>query len=249
MCDGSTGGGDDTEPPTTPPVTQPPTGDRVDNPYAGAKVYVNPEWSAKAAAEPGGDAVSNQPTGVWLDRIAAIEGVNGGMGLRDHLDEALSQGAGVIQLVVYDLPGRDCAALASNGELGPTELDRYKSDFIDPIAQIVGDAKYADLRIVTVVEIDSLPNLITNAGDRPTATENCDVMKANGNYEKGIAYALQKLGAYSNVYNYIDIGHHGWLGWDDNFGPSAQLLADTAEMSGAKSNVAASSPTPPTTGR
>ncbi|MER6123969.1 cellulose-binding domain-containing protein, partial [Streptomyces sp. NPDC001795] len=28
------------------------TGSRVDNPYVGAKVYVNPEWSAKAAAEP-----------------------------------------------------------------------------------------------------------------------------------------------------------------------------------------------------
>ncbi|MFG2020011.1 glycoside hydrolase family 6 protein [Actinomadura geliboluensis] len=238
VCDGSTGG--PTDPPTTPtdPPTDPPTGDRVDNPYSGAKVYVNPEWSANAAAEPGGSAVSDQPTGVWLDRIAAINGVNGGMGLRDHLDEALSQGAGVIQLVVYDLPGRDCSALASNGELGPNDLDRYKTEFIDPIAGILGDAKYADLRVVTVVEIDSLPNLITNAGDRPTATENCDVMKANGNYEKGIAYALQKLGALSNVYNYIDIGHHGWIGWDDNFGPTAQLLADTADMSGSKGNVA-----------
>src|SRR2546422_5284754 len=82
---------------------------RVDNPYSGAKVYVNPEWSAKAAAEPGGSRVSNQPTGVWLDRIAAIDGVNGGMGLRDHLDAALAQkgsGEEVVQLVVYDLPGR-----------------------------------------------------------------------------------------------------------------------------------------------
>ena len=47
-------------------------GPRADNPYAGRRVYVNPEWSAKAAAEPGGSRVSNQPTGVWLDRIAAI---------------------------------------------------------------------------------------------------------------------------------------------------------------------------------
>jgi cellulose 1,4-beta-cellobiosidase len=230
VCDGSTGG------PTDP--TDPPSGDRADNPYAGVKAYVNPEWSAKAAAEPGGSAIANQPTGVWMDRIAAIEGVNGGMGLRDHLDEALEQGAGLIQVVVYDLPGRDCSALASNGELGATELDKYKAQFIDPIAGILGDAKYAGLRIVTVVEIDSLPNLITNTGSRPTATENCDIMKANGNYEKGIAYALQKLGALSNVYNYLDIGHHGWLGWDDNLGPTAQLLAQTADMSGSKGNVA-----------
>ncbi|MES9539651.1 glycoside hydrolase family 6 protein [Actinomadura sp. NPDC000600] len=230
VCDGSTG-------PTDPP-TDPPPGDRVENPYAGVKAYVNPDWSSKAAAEPGGSAVANQPTGVWLDRIAAIEGTGGAMGLRAHLDKALDQGAGVIQLVIYDLPGRDCSALASNGELGPDDLDKYKSQFIDPIAQILGDAKYAGLRIVTVVEIDSLPNLITNAGSRPTATEECNVMKANGNYEKGVAYALQKLGAISNVYNYLDVGHHGWIGWDDNFGPTAQLLATVAQASGSKSNVA-----------
>ncbi|MEU5879537.1 glycoside hydrolase family 6 protein [Spirillospora sp. NPDC047279] len=230
-CTGSTG-------PTDPPdPTDPPPGDRVDNPYAGAKAYVNPEWAAKANAEPGGSRISNQPTGVWLDRTAAINGVNGGMGLRAHLDKALEQGAGVLQLVVYNLPGRDCAALASNGELKADELDRYKTQFIDPIAAILGDAKYAGLRVVTVVEIDSLPNLITNVTPRPTATPNCDVMKANGNYQKGIAYALGKLGALPNVYNYIDVGHHGWLGWDDNFGASADLLAQVARDSGSVGNV------------
>ncbi|MFI6414444.1 glycoside hydrolase family 6 protein [Streptomyces sp. NPDC050585] len=230
VCNGSTG-------PTDPPPTDPPpVGDRVDNPYAGAKVYVNPEWSAKAAAEPGGTKVSNQPTGVWLDRIAAINGVNGGMGLRDHLDEALRQkGSGelAIQLVIYNLPGRDCAALASNGELGPTEIDRYKKEYIDPIAQILADPKYAGLRIVTTVEIDSLPNLVTNVSPRPTATPNCDVMKANGNYVKGVGYALAKLGAVKNVYNYVDAGHHGWLGWDDNFGASAQIFKQAATAEGS----------------
>ncbi|MBO2448840.1 glycoside hydrolase family 6 protein [Actinomadura barringtoniae] len=231
LCTGSTG-------PTDPtPPTSPPPGNRVDNPYAGVKAYVNPEWSAKAAAEPGGGAVSNQPTGVWLDRIAAIAGTGGAMGLRAHLDKALAQGAGVIQLVVYDLPGRDCAALASNGELGATDLDKYKTSFIDPIAAILADSKYASLRIVTVDEIDSLPNLVTNVDPRPTATPNCNTMKANGNYQKGIAYALNKLGAIPNVYNYLDVGHHGWLGWDDNLGASADLLAQVAKDSGSMANV------------
>ncbi|MFD4871760.1 glycoside hydrolase family 6 protein [Streptomyces sp. NPDC058420] len=212
---------------------------RVDNPYAGAKVYVNPEWSAKAAAETGGSRVSNQPTGVWLDRIAAINGVNGGMGLRDHLDAALAQkgtGEEVVQLVVYDLPGRDCAALASNGELGPTEIGRYESEFIDPIASILADSKYASLRIVTTIEIDSLPNLVTNTGSKATATPQCDTMLANGNYVKGVGYALNKLGAIPNVYNYIDAGHHGWLGWDDNFVPSANLFYQAANAEGATVN-------------
>jgi cellulose 1,4-beta-cellobiosidase len=224
--------------PTDPPPTDPPPGGgtRVDNPYVGAGVYVNPDWSASAAAEPGGSAVANQPTGVWLDRIAAIAGTSTGRGLRSHLDGALQQAGGrplVVQLVIYDLPGRDCAALASNGELGPTDLPRYKTEYIDPIAAILADGKYASLRIVTVVEIDSLPNLVTNVTPRPTATPQCDTMKANGNYITGIGYALAKFGAVPNVYNYLDVGHHGWLGWDDNFGPSAQMMATAARASGS----------------
>ncbi|GHF75853.1 glucanase [Streptomyces thermodiastaticus] len=209
---------------------------RVDNPYVGAKMYVNPEWSALAAAEPGGDRVADQPTAVWLDRIATIEGADGKMGLRDHLDEALKQkGSGelVVQLVIYDLPGRDCAALASNGELGPDEIDRYKSEYIDPIAEILSDPKYAGLRIATVIEPDSLPNLVTNAGGTNTTTEACTTMKANGNYEKGVSYALSKLGAIPNVYNYIDAAHHGWLGWDTNLGPSVQEFYKVATSNGA----------------
>ncbi|QTE02109.1 glycoside hydrolase family 6 protein [Streptomyces cyanogenus] len=212
------------------------TGSRADNPYAGAKGYVNPEWSAKAAAEPGGSRISNQPTAVWLDRIAAISGVNGGMGLRAHLDEALKQkGSGdlVVQLVVYDLPGRDCSALASNGELGPNDIDKYRTQYIDPIASILSDAKYAGLRIATVIEPDSLPNLVTNAGGTAGSTDACVTMKANGNYEKGVSYALDKLGAIPNVYNYIDAGHHAWLGWDSNLGPTVQEFYKVATTNGA----------------
>ena len=44
----------------------------------------------------------------------------------------------------------------------------------------------------------------------------------------GVGYALAKLGAIPNVYNYIDVAHHGWLGWDNNFRPAAQLIANTA---------------------
>ncbi|AXE89903.1 glycoside hydrolase family 6 protein [Streptomyces sp. Go-475] len=224
--------------PTDPPDPGGPA-NRVNNPYEGAKVYVNPEWSAKAAAEPGGSRVSNQPTGVWLDRIAAINGAGGKMGLRAHLDEALRQkGSGelVVQFVIYNLPGRDCAALASNGELKPDEIGRYKTEYIDPIKAIFADPKYASLRIVTTVEIDSLPNLVTNAGSRPTATPQCDVMKANGNYIKGVGYALNKLGDVPNVYNYVDAGHHGWIGWDDNFAPSATLFKEAATAEGATVN-------------
>ncbi|CAM5350682.1 glycoside hydrolase family 6 protein [Streptomyces griseorubiginosus] len=231
-------GGGPTDPGPTDPGT-PGTGTRVDNPYAGAKVYVNPEWSANAAAEPGGSRIANQPTGVWLDRVAAINGAGGKMGLRAHLDEALKQkGSGelAVQLVIYDLPGRDCAALASNGEFGPTDIDKYKTQYIDPIAAILADSKYASLRIVTTVELDSLPNLVTNVSPRNTATPNCDTMKSNGNYIKGVGYALNKLGDVPNVYNYVDAGHHGWLGWDDNFSATVQTIKQAATAEGATVN-------------
>uniref|UniRef100_UPI00036463F6 glycoside hydrolase family 6 protein n=1 Tax=Nocardiopsis alkaliphila TaxID=225762 RepID=UPI00036463F6 len=214
--------------------------ERVDNPYVGADVYVNPIWSANAAAEPGGEAIADQPTGVWMDRIGAIEGndspTTGNMGLRDHLDEAVDQAAGqplVFQLVIYNLPGRDCAALASNGELGPEELDRYQTEYIDPIADILADYADTSLRVVTTIEIDSLPNLVTNVGDRATATPECDQMLANGNYVQGVGYALAELGAIDNVYNYVDAGHHGWIGWEDNFTASAALFYEAANANGA----------------
>ncbi len=206
--------------------------ERVDNPYAGARGYVNPEWQAKAAAEPGGARIANTPTAVWLDRIAAIEGTanstsNGPMGVRDHLDAALEQGAGYIQFVIYNLPGRDCAALASNGELGPDDLPRYRSEYIDPIVAIMSDRKYRPLRIINIIEIDSLPNLITNLN-----VANCSQMQANGGYVEGVSYALKRLGSLPNTYNYVDAGHHGWLGWTSNFDPAAQLFAAVGQSAG-----------------
>jgi cellulose 1,4-beta-cellobiosidase len=218
---------------------------RVDNPYSGAGVYNNPQWRAAAVAG-GGNAIANQPTAVWFDRISAIAGngsaTTGSMGLVQHLNEAVTQDSAngstpmVFQMVIYDLPGRDCAALASNGELGPTELARYQTEYIDPIAAILARPEYAALRIVAIIEIDSLPNLVTNTTDRPTGTALCDTMKQNGNYVNGVGYALAKLGTVSNVYNYIDAGHHGWLGWDTNFAPAVNMIKSAAVASGSTVN-------------
>jgi cellulose 1,4-beta-cellobiosidase len=221
-----------TPPTTTPPTTNPPANGHLDNPYAGAKFYVNPDWAAKATAEAGGSRIANQSTGVWLDRIAAIAGSATSRGLASHLDTALTQATGsqqvAIEFVIYDLPGRDCAALASNGEIAPADLARYQTQYIDPIAAIMSQAKYANLRIVTVIEPDSLPNLVTNVSSAG-ATPECGVMNQNGNYVKGVQYALNKLHAIPNVYTYIDAGHSGWLGWDTNLGPAIQLFAQVAQ--------------------
>jgi len=212
---------------------------RVNNPFAGAAGYVNGDWATRVRGVTGGSRIANQPTGVWMDRIAAIGGAGGALSLRGHLDSAVQQDtangstATYIQIVIYDLPGRDCSALASNGELGPTELPRYQTEYIDPIAAILADPAYRALRIVTIIEIDSIPNLVTNVSGRPTSVAACDVVNQNGAYINGVGYALKTLAAVPNVYNYIDAAHHGWIGWPDNFGATATKLAQAANAQGS----------------
>ena len=101
---------------------------------------------------------------------------------------------------------------------------------------------------MAIIEIDSLPNLVTNRTNRPTGTPQCDVMFANGGYVNGVGYALAQLGAIPNVYNYVDAGHHGWLGWTDNFGAVGGHDEDGGDWPRAARSptCTASSPTPPT---
>jgi cellulose 1,4-beta-cellobiosidase len=101
------------------------------------------------------------------------------------------------------------------------------------IAGILRRPEYANLRIVAIIEIDSLPNLVTNVSGRDTATNQCDVMLANRGYVDGVGYALAQLGAIPNVYNYVDAGHHGWIGWDTNLVPTVQMVLQAANASGS----------------
>jgi cellulose 1,4-beta-cellobiosidase len=70
--------------------------------------------------------------------------------------------------VIYDLPNRDCAALASNGEILCEDatcaqgLNTYKTQYVDKVVAIL--AKYSDVKTVVIIEPDSLPNLATNLG-------------------------------------------------------------------------------------
>jgi cellulose 1,4-beta-cellobiosidase len=214
-------------------------GQHLANPYVGARGYVNPDWEAQVrqdATATGGTLgqqmarVASFSTAVWMDRIAAI---TQGRTLRGHLDEAVRQQSSsgqpvAITIVIYDLPNRDCAALASNGELLISEngLNRYKTEYIDPIAGILADPAYRNLRIVTVIEPDSLPNLVTNL-----SIARCAEASSSGAYVQGIRYAISKLRPISNVYMYLDIAHSGWLGWDTNFNGAVTLFTNTLSAS------------------
>lgn len=175
-------------------------------------------------AETGGSKVANYNTAVWMDRIGAIAPTDGSWGLRDHLDAALDQNANLIQVVVYDLPNRDCHALASNGELnqGVEGTNRYRTEYIDVLASIFADPKYRELRIIAIIEPDSLPNLVTNLST-PACQQAAD---ATHGYVPNTRYTLSKLYPITNVYSYVDIGHSGWLGWTDNFGKAVTLIGD-----------------------
>lgn len=199
-------------------------GVRMDNPFVGAQWYIDPIWSAKAQAETNGSKISGYNTAVWMDRIGAIAPTDGSYGLRDHLDAALAQNANVIQVVVYDLPNRDCHALASNGELKQTAEGsaRYRTEYVDVIAGIFSDPKYASLRIIAIIEPDSLPNLVTNLST-PACQEATDPTHG---YVANTRYTLSKLYPITNVYSYVDIGHSGWLGWTDNFGKAVTLIGN-----------------------
>ncbi|MGX1493070.1 glycoside hydrolase family 6 protein [Streptomyces tendae] len=219
----------------------------VDNPFAGATFYVNPDYAelvdtsiaqtSDATLKAKMEKVKSYPTAVWMDRIAAVHGGEdnaGRKGLADHLDLALAQkkpGQPITAtFVVYDLPGRDCAALASSGELPLTQagLDRYKSEYIDVIADVMKNPKYQDIRITTVIEPDSLPNLVTNTSD-----PECAQAKSSGLYVKGVQYALDKLHAIPNVYTYLDYAHSGWLGWDNNLTQTVQQYTEVARGTAA----------------
>lgn len=217
----------------------------VDNPFVGATVYKNPDYAAKVqtsiaqvtdtSLKSKMQIVAQTPTFVWLDRIAAIAGAVDSAGLQEHLDNALAQRSGstpiVAQFVVYDLPGRDCAALASNGEIPLTAagLTQYKTQYIDAIAAIMSQPQYAGIRIVTVIEPDSLPNLVTNL-----STPSCANANSTGIYAQGVQYALNKLHAIPNVYTYLDIGHSGWLGWPNNASGAVQLFTTIVNATTAK---------------
>jgi cellulose 1,4-beta-cellobiosidase len=205
---------------------------RVTNPYRGAQAYVNPDWSyqvrAQAAATPGSlgqqmAQVAGYPTAVWLDDIDAI---TAGRGLAGHLDQALAQQRSirpmVVQVVLSNVPGRDCARRAAPGELTFDEFDqaRYRTEFIDPIAQILARPAYAGLRIVVIAEPGALPNLLF---DRSHGFPECEVARTANVYTNAVRYALQRLGTMPNVYSYLEVPNSALGGYESNFGTFVEL--------------------------
>jgi cellulose 1,4-beta-cellobiosidase len=201
------------------------------NPFAGARMYVNPDYvkavQALQAAHPADAALLKKmaalPTAIWLSWIADTKDVP------RYLDDALAQqkagGEPVVSLfVLYDLPARDCNAESSAGELDANEAGeaRYQHDYVDVIAAAF--RAHPDQRIAMILEPDSLANLVTNI-----ANPKCQA--AEGIYKRGIAYAIAQL-SQPNVFLYLDAAHAGWLGWPKNLAKSVPLYKEVLTMAG-----------------
>jgi cellulose 1,4-beta-cellobiosidase len=206
------------------------------NPFAGARLYVNPDYARSvesvATARPDHAAPLKKfaalPTAIWLSSIEDARAV--ATPLDDALRQQVTGGQPVVPVfVIYDLPGRDCNAEASAGELttDPAGEARYQRDYIDVIAAAFG--AHGSQRIAAVIEPDSLANLVTNLANPKCAA-------AEGIYRRGVAYAVAKL-SLPNVFLYIDAAHAGWLGWPKNLGRSVALYKEVLSMAGGPDRI------------
>ncbi|KAF9066322.1 cellulase CEL6B [Rhodocollybia butyracea] len=219
--------------PTSTPTTTPAPG----NPFVGHNIFLSPFYASEvAAAVPQftnsataakAAKVADIPTFIWLDEIAKVPS------LGTYLSAASAQGKSsgtpsLLQIVVYDLPDRDCAADASNGEF--TIANNGQANYFNYIDQIVAQIKkFPDVKVVAVIEPDSLANLVTNLG-----VAECSAAKTT--YLACITYAMQQLSTVG-VVQYLDAGHAGWLGWPANLQPAAQLFSSLYTSAGSPSGV------------
>jgi cellulose 1,4-beta-cellobiosidase len=111
------------------------------NPYAGARQFAPRDYAGKvdgsiATLRGAGDGaradafaiLRTVPTAVWLYSIASV-----GEKIPVVVEAARRVNANdpvTVTLVVYNLPGRDCSAGSSSGELaGPDDIGRYDSSY------------------------------------------------------------------------------------------------------------------------
>ncbi|KAG9603067.1 glycoside hydrolase family 6 protein, partial [Aureobasidium melanogenum] len=195
-----------------------------DNAFKTRQLYATPYYAAKVAASVKNIAdpdlarraamIGDVGTFMWIDQKAVIPTI-----------DAMIKGVPcthIIGLVIYDLPGRDCGGDASGGEYETGELERYKTEYIDPLREIF--LANPNTAIALAIEPDSLPNAITSLIHPRCAASVQE-------YKDGIAYALKQFDL-PNVVQYIDAGNGNWLGWDPNVAPAAKVIADVWKAAG-----------------
>jgi cellulose 1,4-beta-cellobiosidase len=158
-------------------------------------LFVNP-WFAKEVeasktlTSAQKQKLKNIPAAFWVDTRSAIQQRT--PSLKTLLDAAAAKQAQTsrkqtVLFIHYNLPNRDCAASASNGEIccsgnapnpstGSCDQGSYSSGdcskglqayraYTDEVYSVVKG--YPQLEVVAIVEPDSLPNIVTNMNVKP----------------------------------------------------------------------------------
>ncbi|KAG6314143.1 Exoglucanase 2 [Claviceps purpurea] len=206
------------------------------NPYSGVDIWLNTDYASSirnraiprlaGAMATAAEKVAKTPAFYWMDSLSKTPVMKK---MLADIREANRKGGNYAgQFVVYDLPDRDCAAAASSGEftIRNNGVAKYKN-YIDTIRKIV--LAYSDVRIMLIIEPDSLSNMVTNLN-----IAKCS--KAKSAYLEGVNYALRQLNL-PNVAMYLDAGHAGWLGWPANQDSAAQLFAKVYKDAGSPSSL------------
>ncbi|KAH3985104.1 glucanase [Parastagonospora nodorum] len=210
------------------------------NPLKGKNFYANSYYASEinnlaapslvaagnAALAAKASNVAKVGTFYWLDVRAKVPIIST---FAKDVQKRNAAGANeVLPLVVYDLPERDCAALASNGELSlANNGTALYQEYIDMIAAQI--KQFPDVTFLLVVEPDSLANLVTNLNVAKCAN-------AATAYKTLTAYAIKTLNL-KNVIMYLDAGHAGWLGWTANIEPAAELFGALYKSAGSPAAV------------
>ncbi|KAL4781029.1 1, 4-beta cellobiohydrolase [Aspergillus varians] len=208
------------------------------NPFEGYDLYANPKYSSEVVslAVPSmtgslaeqASLAADIPSFHWIDKTDEVPTMGEYLANIKEKNDAGAEPPVAGIFVVYNLPDRDCAALASNGELAIADggVDKYK-EYIDSIRENI--VEYSDTNIILVIEPDSLANLVTNLD-----VEKC--ANAQDAYLECTNYAITQLDL-PNVSMYLDAGHAGWLGWPANIGPAAELYAGVYQNASSPSTL------------
>ncbi|KAL7624898.1 1,4-beta-D-glucan cellobiohydrolase cel6a [Parahypoxylon ruwenzoriense] len=200
------------------------------NPFSDVDMWTNSYYASEVSAYAvptlgaGAAAVAKVPSFMWLDTRDKVDLMAETLADIREANKAGANPPNAGIFVVYDLPDRDCAAAASNGEYSIVDggVEKYKA-YIDAIADLA--KTYSDVRLLLVIEPDSLANMITNLN-----VAKCT--NAQNAYMECTQYAITKLDL-PNVAMYLDAGHAGWLGWSANLQPAAQMYAQLYKDAGS----------------
>ncbi|KAG8735884.1 hypothetical protein FRC11_002964, partial [Ceratobasidium sp. 423] len=186
---------------------------KVDAEVARLQAAGKTELATKAAK------VAEVSTFIWIADTASVSTISGYLEAAQKVEQETGKKQ-IVQMVVYNLPDRDCAAKASDGELKLSDGGEEKYEaYVKAVASEF--AKFSGLSIAVALEPDSIGNLISNQNIAKCSN-------AAPAHKRLIGRAVALLQA-PNVHLYLDGAHAAWLGWPANIAPAAKLYGEILE--------------------